>query len=53
MPRSKMTPPDVTLPDLPSVPSDSPLPDSHNNDSDDGDDFEDIARRFEELKKRK
>ncbi|KAL1131934.1 hypothetical protein AAG570_011545 [Ranatra chinensis] len=54
MPRSKMTPPDVTLPELPSVPSDSLTLEAPGNGTSDGeDDFEDIARRFEELKRRK
>ncbi|XP_073991159.1 increased sodium tolerance 1-like protein [Rhodnius prolixus] len=52
LPRSKMSP-DITLPDLPSVPDDA-LPKNHDNPPSDGeDDFTDIARRFEELKKRK
>uniref|UniRef100_A0A0A9Z8M4 IST1 homolog n=2 Tax=Lygus hesperus TaxID=30085 RepID=A0A0A9Z8M4_LYGHE len=51
LPRSKMSP-DISLPDLPSVPSDSLLPDTNEN-SDDECDFQNIARRFEELKKKK
>uniref|UniRef100_A0A069DSP6 IST1 homolog n=2 Tax=Triatominae TaxID=70999 RepID=A0A069DSP6_9HEMI len=52
LPRSKMSP-DITLPELPSVPDDA-LPKNNDNPPSDGeDDFTDIARRFEELKKRK
>lgn len=40
-----------TLPELPSVPSDNPVapPSSHDGDID----FDDLTRRFEELKKKK
>ncbi|CAH1388501.1 unnamed protein product [Nezara viridula] len=51
MPRSKMSP-DISIPELPSVPSDNLLPEPSNT-SDGEDDFNDIARRFEELKRRK
>ncbi|KAK9503194.1 hypothetical protein O3M35_011815 [Rhynocoris fuscipes] len=52
LPRSKISP-DMSLPDLPSVPDDA-LPTKPDNPPSDGeDDFTDIARRFEELKKRK
>ncbi|XP_014251195.1 IST1 homolog [Cimex lectularius] len=49
MPRSKLSP-ELSLPDLPSVPNDNPLPESNDSDEED---FSDLARRFEELKKRK
>lgn len=52
VPRSKLSP-DISMPELPSVPNDSPFPDSNHPPSDGEDDFNDIARRFEELKKRK
>lgn len=63
-PRSKMsppTPPSATapppgtfdLPNLPNVPSDLPdVPNSDGNNDDDID-FDDLSRRFEELKKKK
>ena len=51
MPRSKMSP-DISMPELPSVPGDVLLP-PETGCSDGEDDFNDIARRFEELKKRK
>lgn len=52
LPRSKMSP-DISIPELPSVPNDNPFPDANNPPSDGEDDFIDIARRFEELKKKK
>nr|CAG4650484.1 EOG090X0DNH [Sida crystallina] len=57
-PRTKMSPPpDLDLPDLPSVPFDN-LPSGGGgvgpkNDADDDIDFDDLTRRFEELKKKK
>lgn len=37
------------LPELPSVPGDNPAPSNKNDDID----FDDLTRRFEELKKKK
>lgn len=60
-PRSKMAPSDNLLPELPAVPSDDVFADLDNNrniansshPSDDNEiDFDDIARRFEELKRK-
>lgn len=49
IPASKLSYPDI--PDLPNVPSDDVLPTAHKKE--DEIDFDDLARRFEELKKRK
>ena len=49
-PRSKISP-DLNFPNLPNVPSD--LPDVPQNKEDDDIDFDDLSRRFEELKKKK
>nr|CAG4641203.1 EOG090X0DNH [Eulimnadia texana] len=54
-PRTKLTPPadDLDFPELPSVPQDNlPGPGPAKNDEDDID-FDDLTRRFEELKKKK
>lgn len=59
LPRAKLTPPD-NLPELPSVPSDVIARDNNNTSggsvggggTSDDIDFDDLARRFEELKKR-
>ncbi|RZF47739.1 hypothetical protein LSTR_LSTR006003 [Laodelphax striatellus] len=61
LPRSKLNPADTILPELPAVPSDEIIVDrstSNNNlnqpPPDDNEiDFDDIARRFEELKRKK
>ncbi|XP_039294464.1 IST1 homolog [Nilaparvata lugens] len=61
LPRSKLNPADTILPELPSVPSDDIIIDNNLNQPrqphpppDDNEiDFDDIARRFEELKRRK
>lgn len=62
-PRSKMTPPSSNtasttnlddLANLPSVPLDLPdVPTSNDGNNDDDIDFDDLSRRFEELKKKK
>lgn len=49
-PRSKMPMNDFNLPDLPAVPTDNEPP---PNASSDDIDFDDLTKRFEELKKRK
>lgn len=56
LPRAKLTPPD-NLPELPSVPSDVINRDNNTSGgsvggTSDDIDFDDLARRFEELKKR-
>ena len=47
----------LDLPDLPTVPSDTPpndaTPDQKNDENDDDLDFDDLTRRFEALKKKK
>lgn len=55
-PRSKMTNEDNIFPDLPNVPMDLPdIPggDSHPKPDNDEIDFDDLAKRFEELKKKR
>jgi len=54
MPRSKLAPDLPDIPDLPSVPNENPLPDANGAASDDLDnEFDLIAKKFEELQKRK
>ena len=50
---SPAPPPDLDLPDLPSVPEDNLFGPPGKSDADDDIDFDDLTRRFEELKKRK
>ncbi|KAF4520451.1 hypothetical protein B566_EDAN004023 [Ephemera danica] len=53
-PRSKLTPENnMELPELPAVPTDSFPPSGPANTSNDDIDFDDLTRRFEDLKKRK
>lgn len=55
-PRTKLNGPasDLDLPDLPSVPDDNLNgPKSGDKDGDEDIDFDDLTRRFEELKKKK
>lgn len=61
-PRSKMSPPPSAsapppvddLSNLPNVPLDLPdVPSSEGNNNEDDIDFDDLSRRFEELKKKK
>jgi vacuolar protein sorting-associated protein IST1 len=49
VPRQKVLP-DAKFPDLPNVPAN--LPDTPEEKKDDEIDFDDLSRRFEELKKR-
>ncbi|XP_058799784.1 IST1 homolog [Phymastichus coffea] len=53
-PRSKMPMNDFNLPDLPTVPTDTDTPPSNNASGENGDDidFDDLMKRFENLKKR-
>ncbi|KOX75993.1 hypothetical protein WN51_12423 [Melipona quadrifasciata] len=51
-PRSKMPMNDFQLPDLPAVPSENDLPSNNPSTSEDID-FDDLMKRFEDLKKRK
>lgn len=53
-PRTKLNAPDpdLDLPDLPSVPQDN-LAGPGGKDTDDDIDFDDLTRRFEDLKKKK
>uniref|UniRef100_A0A1B6IVH5 IST1 homolog n=1 Tax=Homalodisca liturata TaxID=320908 RepID=A0A1B6IVH5_9HEMI len=51
LPRAKLSPSD-NLPELPSVPSDIIAGGSSHHETSDDIDFDDLARRFEELKKR-
>ncbi|XP_076233896.1 increased sodium tolerance 1-like protein [Calliopsis andreniformis] len=51
-PRSKMPMDDFQLPDLPAVPSENDLPPNNPSTSEDID-FDDLMKRFEDLKKRK
>ncbi|XP_016917731.1 IST1 homolog isoform X3 [Apis cerana] len=51
-PRSKMPMNDFQLPDLPTVPSENNLPSNNPSTSEDID-FDDLMKRFEDLKKRK
>lgn len=51
-PRSKMPMNDFQLPDLPAVPSENDLPTNNPSSSEDID-FDDLMKRFEDLKKRK
>lgn len=51
-PRSKMPMNDFQLPDLPAVPSENDLPGNNPSTSEDID-FDDLMKRFEDLKKRK
>lgn len=50
-PRSKIPMSNFQLPDLPAVPSGSELP--QNTSENDDIDFDDLMKRFEDLKKRK
>ncbi|OXU24123.1 hypothetical protein TSAR_010137 [Trichomalopsis sarcophagae] len=52
-PRSKMPMNDFNLPDLPAVPSDTDAPPNASGGENDDIDFEDLMKRFENLKKRK
>ena len=51
-PRSKMQMNDFNLPDLPAVPSDNDAQSNATGENDDID-FDDLMKRFENLKKRK
>ncbi|XP_076656863.1 increased sodium tolerance 1-like protein [Halictus rubicundus] len=51
-PRSKMPMNDFQLPDLPAVPSENDLPPNNSTTTEDID-FDDLMKRFEDLKKRK
>ncbi|XP_076299812.1 increased sodium tolerance 1-like protein isoform X2 [Lasioglossum baleicum] len=51
-PRSKMPMNDFQLPDLPAVPSENDLPPNNSSTAEDID-FDDLMKRFEDLKKRK